>query len=297
MRKLTAIAAALMFALANTGCVINLDADSVVVRDEKTFKAGPDTQLTLETFDGSIQVQSWDRSEVHVEIQRRGPDREAALALEVKDSQDGNTIRIEAPSPRVRHEVSGIGYFSSPSVSFVVRVPEHVKISANTRDGSIAIANVDGTIDLRSGDGSIQASRVSGTLTARTGDGSVRAVDVNGRMSIDTGDGSIHVEGLMADLHADTGDGSIVVEATSGSSVADGWDVSTGDGSITFRVADDFNATVDAESRDGRIRSSIDGLESMRSESGRSTLKGPIGSGGGLVKLHSGDGSIALVKR
>ncbi len=293
MRKLIAI-----FAIAASGCVINVDADQVVVREEKQFKVGPGTEITLDTFDGSIQVQSWNQAEVRVEIEKRGPDREVAAALEVQSSQDGNRIRVEAPKPKVAREFIGFGNYSGPSVSFIVRLPETVKLTAVTRDGSIAVEKLTGTVNLRSGDGSIKANAVTGDVTMHTSDGSLSLSDVNGRLSLESGDGSIHVQGRFDDLHVKTGDGSITIEADDGSAMKDDWDISTGDGSISFQIPRTFNAEVDASSRDGRVRSDIDGLTASSDEDDdRGTLRGRIGSGGHTVTLRSGDGSITVLNR
>jgi DUF4097 and DUF4098 domain-containing protein YvlB len=293
MRKLIAI-----LAVAASGCVINVDADQVVVREEKQFKVGPGAEVTLETFDGSVQVESWNQAEVRVEIQKRGPDREIAAALEVRSSQDGNRIRVEAPAPKVTREFVGFGNYSGPSVSFVVRVPEKVKLTAITRDGSIAVDKVTGTVNLKSGDGSIRANAVSGDVTMHTDDGSLSLVDVNGRLSLESGDGSIRVQGRFDDLHVKTGDGSITIEAEDGSAMKDGWDISTGDGSISFQIPQRFSAEIDASSQDGRVRSDIDGLTASNDDDDdRGTLRGRVGSGGHTVTIRSGDGSITVLNR
>jgi hypothetical protein len=272
--------ALLALALAGAGCVINVDADAVTVRDEKRFKVGRNPEVTLETWDGSIKVQTWDRSEVLVEIQKRGPDRDEAAALVVNATQDGNRVRVEAPAPRVEREFTGIGIgFQGLSISYVVSVPTSVTLVARTRDGSINIDGVTGTIELRSGDGSIRSSRIKGALTARTEDGSIQA------------------EGMLEGLIAETGDGSIVVEADDGSSMKDNWNISTGDGSIVLRVPEDFSAEIDASSRDGRVRSDLPGLDHSRGDGDRQSVRGRIGSGGHVVKLRSGDGSINVVSR
>jgi hypothetical protein len=285
-------------AIAAAGCVINVDADQVVVREEREFKVDAGADVTLDTFDGSIRVESWSRPEVHVEIQKRGPDHDVAAALEVRTSQEGNRVRVEAPAPKVMRESFGIGNFSGPSVSLVVRVPESVKVTAITRDGSIVVQNVRGAVNLRSGDGSIRAEAVTGDVTAHTGDGSVTIVDANGALSLESGDGSIRVDGRVQALRARTRDGSIVIEADEGSAMKDDWDVSTGDGSITFRVPGEFSADIDAESRDGRVRSDFDGLARERDDDDdRGMLRGRIGSGGHTVKLRSGDGSISVLNR
>lgn len=285
-----------LLAVAGGGCIINLDADQVVIREEKRFRVGPGAEVTLDTFDGSIQVQSWDQSDVQVEIQKRGPDREVAAALEVRSSQEGSRVRVEAPAPKVMREVIGINV-SSPSVSFVVRLPQNAKLTATTRDGSISVDNLNGAVNLRSGDGSIRAERITGDITARTDDGSVTVGEVNGRVSLESGDGSIRVGGRVQDLHVKTGDGSIVIEADEGSAMKGNWDISTGDGSITLRVPDDFDAEIDADSRDGRVRSEIEGLTATNDDDDRGQLRGRIGSGGHTVTLRSGDGSITVSNR
>jgi len=294
--RVPGLAALPLVALLTSGCVINLDADQVVVKDEKAFKVGQNADLTLETFDGSVQVASWDRPEVVVEIQKRGPDRETAAALDVTASQDGDRIRVDAPMPKVVRHVIGIGS-SSPSVSFIAHVPKHLTLTVHTRDGFITVGNVDGVVDLRSGDGSIKGDGISGELRARTDDGSMRIENVNGRVSIESGDGSLHISGRVDDLHARTRDGSIVIEADEGSSMKKDWDVTTGDGSITFRVPKDFSAEIDANSRDGSVSGEGAGVQSSSDGRDRETLRGRLGSGGHTVRLRSGDGSIRVLNR
>jgi hypothetical protein len=272
-------AAVCSLALVSAGCVINIDGDSFLVRDEKRYSVAAAATLTVETFDGSVKVQSWDRPEVLVAIEKRGPDREAAAAIDVTATQDGDRIEIRAHEPRASREFVGIGNVQSASVSFVVSVPRTLTLSAQTGDGSISLDDVGGTINLRSGDGSIRATGVAGDVTAQTEDGSV------------------HVEGTLAALRAETGDGSVVVEARDGSTMKSDWDISTRDGSIVFRVPGTFDADIDATSRDGSVRGELTGLEHDETEDGRESLKGRLGSGGHRVTLRSGDGSIRVANR
>jgi hypothetical protein len=89
----------------------------------------------------------------------------------------------------------------------------------------------------------------------------------------------------------------VVVEADEGSAMKGNWEIATGDGSIVFRVPDTFNAEIDATSRDGSVRGELTGLDHARDDNGRESLKGRLGSGGHVVKLRSGDGSIRVVNR
>ncbi len=271
--------AVMALATAGVGCVINIDGDAAAVREEKRFTVEAGAELTLDTFDGSVKVRSWDRPEVLVEIERRAVDRDTAAALDVTATQEGNRIHVRAPEPARARGFTGIGNPQGTSVSYIVSVPRNVRLTANTGDGSISVENVSGTISLRSGDGSIRGDNVEGDVTARTEDG------------------SIHLAGTIAALQAETGDGSVVIEADEGSAMNGDWDVATGDGSIVLRVPDAFNAEIDATSRDGSVRGEITGLDHARDEGGRESLKGRLGSGGHLVKLRSGDGSIRVVNR
>jgi hypothetical protein len=78
------------------------------------------------------------------------------------------------------------------------------------------------------------------------------------------------------------------------------WDITTGDGSVTLYLPRDFGADVDAHTGDGRITSDLgEPLEKTdsdreRRERDRRTLRGPIGAGGQLLRVRTGDGAIRL---
>src|SRR3954471_3934197 len=102
------------------GCTVTLDSQSEIVRDEKRFTVKGSPTLHLTTFDGAIQIQSWDKSDVLVEIEKRGPTREAVNALEIRSSQNGDTIEIEVVKPRIAFSV---GVRVSPTARFNVWLP------------------------------------------------------------------------------------------------------------------------------------------------------------------------------
>lgn len=290
---------ATLAAVLSTGCVVNLDGQGVVVREEKRFNVTGDLDLTLATFDGSIRVRSWDRNEVLVEIEKRAQSQPEAEALQVQTTQEGSRIRIDARSPRVEREGFHIGNFTSPSVSLIVSVPQKLTLRAETGDGSIAVERLSGLVELRSGDGSVRAEDIAGNLTVNTGDGSVSLVGASGRAVLDTGDGSIDARGRFDGLQVSTGDGSVSVEADEGSVMSEDWNVTTGDGSIAFRVPAAFNAEVDADSGDGTVRAEgTTSLTTTRSDDeDHESMRGRLGTGGRTVRLRSGDGSIRLISR
>jgi len=302
MQKLTPVLGMLGISLLSIGgsaCSIDVRGEAIVKREEKRFVVNGPAELTLRTFDGSIQLKSWDKNEVLVEIERRGPDEKSTEALVVNTSQDGNRIVVDVPPPREQRDGIHIGSWQSPSVSLIVTGPRKVNVQARTGDGSISADELAGTVELNSGDGSIQARRVEGSLRVRTGDGSIDVTDAAGRVEADSGDGSIELSGRIEALDVRTGDGAVRLEILDGSTLKTDWSVNTGDGSITVRLPTNLDAELDAHTGDGGVRA--DGLpvaaerdDRNNDRENRDSLRAQIGKGGRTLRLRSGDGSINI---
>jgi DUF4097 and DUF4098 domain-containing protein YvlB len=281
----------LVAAGSTTGCFIPHN-DDVVVRDTRQFSVTGEPDILLETFDGSLRIESWDRNEVFVEIEKRGASTEDIERLEVRATQDGNRIRVEALPAAAGTVVTFTG--QAPSVSFVMSVPRKVRLRAETGDGSVQVDDLEGEVTIGSGDGSITAQSLRGQLKMSSGDGSIRIVDADGLIQVDTADGSVHVDGRLQSVRVSTGDGSVRVEARDGSAVASDWDITTGDGTIVLRLPRDLDAEVDAESADGRVEADGTFTTVRRSDEG-GWLRGRLGRGGRAIRLRSGDGAVRLI--
>lgn len=279
----------------SSACSIDVNGAGVSIVEEKTFAVTGMPELLLRTSDGSVDVRSWDRNEIQVEIHRRAATKEEAEALEVTTAQDGNRVVIEARDSGPR-QVIRIGNWVGHSVSFVVRVPRQLTLDATTGDGSISIGDLDGTLALRSGDGSIRGDRVQGDLSARTGDGSIAITDAAGRVALDTGDGSVRLSGRVDVLRVHTGDGSVTLDLLDGSQMAADWSFESGDGSITATLPAQFSAEVDAATGDGSIRVNDATADRGRDED-RGRLRTRLGAGGRTLAARTGDGSINIRTR
>jgi hypothetical protein len=297
MFPLSSAVAITVLAFGSAACSIDVHGEGVVTREEKRFTLSGEPNLSLRTFDGSIQLKSWDRNEVLVEIERRGPDQQTAESLVVDARQDGNRIVVEAPAPRDRREVIHIGSRQSPSVNLIVTVPWKVTADARTGDGSMTAEDLVGAVVLNSGDGSIRARRVEGDLRVRTGDGSIAVADAVGRVEADSGDGSIELAGRLEALDVRTGDGSVRLDVFDGSAMRSDWSVNTGDGSISVRLPRNLDAEIDAHTGDGGVHASGPSVSAERGddrEENRDSLRARIGKGGRTLRLRSGDGSISI---
>jgi hypothetical protein len=287
------LALLLGIAAASSSCVLSLDGDSIqeTARIEKRFTVTGTPDLSLITFDGAIEVRAWDRSEVVVEIEKRGVDKAELDSIEIKADQSGDRISIEARKPPGGRAMIHLG--PSPSAKLVASVPQKCNVLARSGDGSIAIERVTGKLELDTGDGSVRGSDLAGQLRAHTGDGSMKFESITGPVDIDSGDGGVSVSGKLPVVRLRTGDGSVSVRADDGSVMSEDWEVRTGDGGVTIELPDGFNAELDANSGGGSVR--VQDLNfTVSGEQSKRQVRGKLGSGGHLLKVRTGDGTVSI---
>jgi DUF4097 and DUF4098 domain-containing protein YvlB len=290
-RSLAVLAAAVVL---GSACEITVDAGPYSAHEEKRFQVAGTPDLSLTTFDGSVEVRSWDRAEVLVEIEKRASDKTVAESIRVSAEQSGKAITIDVKRPDGVQAV--FGFRVSPSARIVASVPRHCNLVVRSDDGSIRVERVDGRIALNSRDGSLRGIDLSGTIVARTGDGSMRFEDVSGALDLESGDGGARVSGRLQAVKLKTGDGSVEVRATDGSAMTDEWEIRTGDGGLRLELPDAFNANLDASTSDGSVRVVGFGEPTRAGRDGSShgDLKRQLGAGGKLLRLRSNSGSITV---
>ena len=276
----------------SAGCTVTVDSHSEIVREEKRFTVDGRGDVRVSTFDGSIEIQSWDKPDIVIEVEKRGPTKEAVDGLQIVSQQKGNRVELEVKRPR-NESFSGIGLYKTAYARLIVRLPRETDVQARSGDGSIRIERITGRIDLRTGDGSIRAADLSGEVTLDTADGSVTVENAEGKLTVDTGDGSVNVSGRISGLKLHTGDGSVVLRAQPGTVMSEAWEITTGDGGVSLYLPPDFGAELDAHTGDGTIRNELE-VEDAREQATRRTLRGRVGTGGQVLRVRTGDGSIRL---
>ena len=291
---LPAAALAVTLPLTLAGCVV-VDSQGHITREEKRFTVSGTPELRLTTFDGSIEIRSGDAKSVVVEIEKRGPTKEAIDQLVIDTSQNGNRIEVTVKRPAGEVAVFGIGRIGS-TARLIVTMPREGHVVARSGDGSIRVEHVRGRLELRTGDGSIRATDIGGEMVLATGDGSVTIDNADGDLDVDTGDGSVSVAGKLGIVKVHTGDGSITFRAEPGTTMKGDWSMTTGDGGVSLYLPSDFAAELDAHTGDGAIRNELD-VESdgnRGTDRERRTLKGKLGAGGRTLRIRTGDGSVRL---
>ncbi|HUE88734.1 MAG TPA: DUF4097 family beta strand repeat-containing protein [Vicinamibacterales bacterium] len=294
--------AVLLAVVALAGCEVNLNSEGIVSRETKRFEVTGIPEVQLETFDGAIEIHSWDRNEVEVEVERRAMEQRLVDGMTITAEQQGNRILVKVTAPgRGEGGFSGvqIGVHFSPSARLRVAMPRNSQLTAITGDGAITIEDVTGKMTLRTSDGSVRASRVGGEIVVRSGDGSIRIDRAEGSLDLETEDGSITLNAKPTRLRARTSDGSLRLEVGPDSVMTDDWDVQTGDGSVVVTLPSAFDGVLDAETRDGVVRVNHPALRETERvgedrDERRRTLQATLGTGGRTFRIRTGDGSIRI---
>jgi DUF4097 and DUF4098 domain-containing protein YvlB len=285
---------------------VNLQTEGLSARETKTFTVTGQPQLVLDTFDGAIELHSWDRPEVEVEIEKRAMEQTLLDEITITSEQKGDVITLKVTGP-TRRQFRGVtvGVHISPTARLRVAVPRNSNIQATSGDGSIRAEALDGTLQLTTVDGSVVGSRLGGEIKIRSGDGAIRLDNVTGNLDLETDDGSIVLDAKPTVLRARTGDGSIRAQIEPDTVMTDNWDLTTSDGTVVITLPGLFNAEVDAETNDGTVRTTHpllgDDRDQRRDGEGRDqrrerrrTLRSTMGEGGKLLRIRTGDGSIRI---
>ena len=264
--------------------------------------------VSLETFNGSIDVAGWEQNSVEINGTKYASSKNALDLIKIDIDSTPGSIRIRAvrPSDLRRHM----------GVRMSIRVPHKALLDLiSTSNGKIQVGDVDGRVRLHTSNGGVRISRVKGEVEARTSNGTIDAQDVDGNANLHTSNGSIRADATHGSFEAITSNGSITARL---SDPETSWPVraessnghieltldgklpelraSTSNSSILLRLPASPNARVRARTSHASVISDFDELVS---DGGRrhSEMHGTLGSGGPLLDLASSNGSIKILKR
>ena len=215
----------------------------------KTYTLSGKPEVRVESNDGSIEVDTWDRKAIEARVTTVGWEI-GTRGVTITESQTGDRVSLNVRVPNLNWNF-GVNH---RSVRIVLMIPREGSLTAETGDGHVNVKSLAGKIDVHTGDGHITVTSLRGTMRLRTGDGHVEGTELDGSLSVQTGDGRVQISGRFDDLELRTNDGSVNAEVRAGSKIASPWFVTTGDGAVRLRLPSNFSAELDAHTGDGRIR-------------------------------------------
>jgi DUF4097 and DUF4098 domain-containing protein YvlB len=281
------------FAVAAAIAVIAIAASAAAVRADqwsKTYQVNGRAELHVMTGDGDVIVTGTDQHQIDARVTATGW-KIGPNDVQIIESQSGNSVSIELKVPHWGFSMFGGNH---KSLRVEVSVPRELDLDVRTSDGNVTAQGVSGKIQFDTADGNVTAGNIKGDIRIHTGDGHIEGHNFDGSLDANTGDGNLRIDGRFDALALKTGDGNIEAQAASGSKVASGWNLHSGDGHITLRLPGDLNAMLDAHTGDGSIALDVPILVS--GSLGHSSVRGKMNAGGPTIAISSGDGSIHIEK-
>ncbi|MDT7779578.1 MAG: hypothetical protein QOC99_2090 [Acidobacteriota bacterium] len=247
-----------------------------IERESNTYNVTGAPRVRVETFDGAVNVHTWDKAEVMYTATKRASDEHEMKGIRLQAQAAGGEVTLRAEFDktfaRSYHEHDGrvTSYASNASAEYDLYVPRNAALFVSSGDGRLRVDGVNGELDLHTGDGAIDVTGSRGRLRAQTGDGRIRVENFEGDADARTGDGRVTLDGNFHSLTARTGDGTIALSLPEG-----------------------LNATVetDAESVFN------DGVAVAETANEQRVRRWRVGSGGQVFTLRTGGGQVILRRR
>jgi DUF4097 and DUF4098 domain-containing protein YvlB len=264
-------------------------------------------RLSLDTFNGAVDVSTWDQATVDVSGTKYGPSQAAAdaLRIDIVDTPGSVSIRVARPSD----------FRGGRGARFQVKIPRKTVLDEiTTSNGAIQVLGGAGPARLRTSNGAIHVDAADGDVDVRTSNGSVEVTDVAGEVVAHTSNGRIRLDNVHGGLQAETSNGSITaivasnqdvrpvrLESSNGGidltlppNLASGVRASTSNAGITLHMAGPVNARVSARTSNASVSS--DFQVRVEGELNKNHMEGVMGNGGPLLDLSTSNGSIRFLR-
>jgi len=228
---------------------------------EQSYALNANGKVYVANVNGSITVEAWDKNEVKLEAVKIGDSRESLDEVEIKVDSNPNSFRVETEylNRRVEGE-KGWKNYRKLEVQFRLIVPRTAILDEiETVNGSVTVSNF------------VNSTNVSAV------NGQVKATNLRGNASLSTVNGTVN-----ADFDS----------LESGSKIS----LETVNGQVNLLIPSDTNATVKADTVNGRIANDF-GLPVRKGEYVGKDLYGRLGSGNAQIKLSSVNGGLFINRK
>ena len=228
-------------------------------RVQKTLNLDPTGRLSVNTHNGSITINTWNRASVEIEA-RIDPGesdyQEDVDAVEVRISGGGSSVRIETNYDKVPYRTSSWWFGGNnrtlPPVHYTISAPATAVVDIDDHNASVRVTGLSGDLKVSSH---------------------------NGRVDIENHSGG-------ADITAHNG--AIRLEYARFAKAAE---IETHNGSIDVRLPSDARFNVDARGHHLGVDSDF---PVTTREYGRDAYTGNVNGGGALLRISTHNGSVRL---
>jgi DUF4097 and DUF4098 domain-containing protein YvlB len=286
--KTLAFIPVLALAGATVGCD-DFDMDMGGARVEAPFHysydVNPGAHFELETFNGNVEIRSWDQNKVDISGTKfaNSAALRDAIRIDTHATPDSVTIRTVRPSE----------HHGNMGAKFIVRVPHAMALDRIVNsNGGIRVENVAGPVHASTSNGGVTLSQIQGAVNADTSNGGIDLTDVTGNATLETSNGRIHVDHIVGVVQATSSNGEISLAFAN--APKNDVHASTSNSSIEVSMPSSSPVRLRADTSNGSISSEFD--VSSQGTASKNHLEGAINGGGPLLDLSTSNGSIKVVK-
>jgi len=272
-----------------------------------SYAMKPGGRLSVESFNGSIEISGWDQDTVDISGSKyaRTPELRDALKIEIEHAEDSVYIRTVRPSDRR----------GNMGAKFVIKVPRRTQLERiSSSNGGIHTVDIEGAAHLKTSNGSVRAENSRGNLEAQTSNAGIDVQNLEGSALLHTTNGRVHAEDVRGSFEAETSNSGIqvrIAKPAAGRPIK----LQTSNGGIELTVDTLNDNEIRASTSNAGITLHLPGtvaanLAASTSNSAISTdfevqtqgtlskhhLEGKIGAGGPAIDLSTSNGSIRLLR-
>jgi hypothetical protein len=212
--------------------------------------------LVLRNVNGAIEIRSWDRPEVRIEVEKRARTAEEMELIDLTIDPKPKRIAVQVKLPQRRTGWFRRGSTIRAEVLFTVLVPAEI--------GLVDVAGVNSGIAIDGVRGEVRASTVNGAIRAGGLESDAKLTTVNGA-----------IEARFAALSANRQ-----------------LEFSTVNGSVETMLPADAGAALRASSVNGRIQ--CDFPLTLSGKIDQRDLRATIGEGGATIRASTVNGGIRI---
>jgi hypothetical protein len=283
MKPLALLASTLLLA----GCCIDDFGSSERYSEDfhYSYPLRPDGRISVENFNGSIEISAWDQPSVDVSGSKFASSTAArdAIKIEVTPAPDSVSIRTVRP---FEHRNTGARY--------VLKVPRKIELQrVVTTNGSIHVTGINGPARLKTTNGGLRVISLDGPLDGVTTNGSIELERIQGDCNVKTTNGRVRAEAVSGAFEASTSNSG--VDARLDQLRPGGVRVATSNGGITLHLPEPLNGRLLARTSNGSVHTDFD--VRVQGEMRKNHLEGTIGSGGPVLDLSTSNGSIRILRQ
>jgi hypothetical protein len=260
----------------------------------RTFDLASGGTVTLESYKGRIDVQTWDREQARVEVQIESDEQSAVEQTNIRFESENDRLDIETDYDELEDGQKLFGLFrlgsiDRPSTNYTLTVPRTSNLTVDTYSAATTVTDLNGDLRVDAYSAALTVNRLTGTLRADTYSGDVTVTGLDGALRGDTYSGTLRADSLSGRVAFSTYSGS----ATLGFAALTGdcrFDSFSGDVTVTLPAS----AGAVVETEEGALDSDLP----LRIERvGDDRIRGTLGDGGPRLRFDTFSGTLSVRAR